>query len=161
MTRVLLMAALLAAPAYPCSVVGTISGAAMFSTADVIIRAKAATYAFPRAAKDDDGFIRFRLLENIRSAAPDLLLKGRLVDADDWNDKPAPYDFVRPSGRGGSCYTNQYRASADYLLFLKRTKDGYTTAWYPLGPVNEQLRSDKDPWLLWTKEQERKRKEQQ
>jgi hypothetical protein len=25
--------------------------------------------------------------------------------------------------------------------------------WYALGPVNEQLRSATDPWLVWVKQQ--------
>lgn len=49
------------------------------------------------------------------------------MDNDDWNDKPAPYDFVRPTGRIGSCYTNQYRAGAEYLVFLKKKQDGTLT----------------------------------
>jgi hypothetical protein len=29
----------------------------------------------------------------------------------------------------------------------------YTVNWYALGPVNEQLRSAEDPWLLWVREE--------
>ena len=33
-----------------------------------------------------------------------------------------------------------------------RTNDGdYIVNWYALGPVNDQLRSDSDPWLLWVR----------
>ncbi|MEX2261561.1 MAG: hypothetical protein WD696_06400 [Bryobacteraceae bacterium] len=44
--------------------------------------------------------------------------------------------------------------TAPFLLFLKKTSTGeFTVNWYPLGPVNEQLRSDRDKWLLWVREQ--------
>jgi len=33
--------------------------------------------------------------------------------------------------------------------------DGYTLGWFPLGPVNEQLRSSDDPWVQWVREQVR------
>jgi hypothetical protein len=29
----------------------------------------------------------------------------------------------------------------------------YTVYWSPLSPVNEQLRSAEDPWLLWVRQQ--------
>jgi hypothetical protein len=31
--------------------------------------------------------------------------------------------------------------------------NGYTVNWYPLGPVNEQLRSAEDAWLRWVREE--------
>jgi hypothetical protein len=40
---------------------------------------------------------------------------------------------------------------------LKKTKTGdFTVNWYPLGPVNEQLHSDQDEWILWVRQQARK-----
>jgi len=39
-------------------------------------------------------------------------------------------------------------------LVLRRTSgEIYTVNWYALGPVNEQLRSPNDPWLVWVREQ--------
>lgn len=32
--------------------------------------------------------------------------------------------------------------------------DGYTVNWY-VGPVNEQVRSADDPWVVWVREQVR------
>jgi hypothetical protein len=75
------------------------------------LRARAVGYAFPHDAPD--GFVRFRILEQLHGKAPDLILAGRLVETDDWNDKPAPYDFVRPTGRAGSCFTESYRSGAE------------------------------------------------
>jgi len=83
----------------------------------------------------------------------DLILPGYLVDRDDFNDRPAPYTFVRPGGRAGSCFANPYRSGAQFLLFLKKTIAGELTVnWYALAPVNEQLHSDDDPWPLWVRE---------
>jgi len=82
-----------------------------------------------------------------------------LVCTDDFNDKPAPYTFVRPGGRTGSCFANTYRRDAQYLLFLKKPKAGeFTVNWTALAPVNEQLRSGEDPWLVWVREQANKLK---
>ncbi len=50
------------------------------------------------------------------------------------------------------------RQGAEFLLMLKKGADGsYAVNWYPLGPVNEQLRSGEDPWLLWVRDQVGKR----
>jgi hypothetical protein len=84
----------------------------------------------------------------------ELILPGYLMDRDDFNDHEAPYSFVRPNGRSGSCFANSYRSGAEFLLMLRKRPSGdYTVNWYALGPVNEQLRSESDPWLLWVREQ--------
>src|SRR4029077_5286484 len=37
---------------------------------------------------------------------------------------------------------------------LKKRSDGvFTVNWYPLAPVNEQIHSADDPWLLWVRRQ--------
>jgi hypothetical protein len=67
--------------------------------------------------------------------------------------------FVRPGGRAGSCFANSYRRDAEYLLFLKKLKGGeFTVNWAALAPVNEQIRSAEDPWLIWVREQANKSK---
>ena len=39
-------------------------------------------------------------------------------------------------------------------MMLKKNHDGeFTVYWYALGPVNEQLHSADDPWLLWVRKQ--------
>ena len=146
--------------AYPCSIVGKISSVEMVNAADAIVRARAVEYAVsPNGALwttgTPDSKIRFQVIETIRGPVPsDLILPGYLVDRDDFNDHQPPYKFVRPNGRAGSCFANSYRSGGQFLLFLKKTKSGeFTVNWYALGPVNEQLHSDEDPWLVWVREQ--------
>ncbi len=80
-----------------------------------------------------------------------------LSDRDDFNDHVPPYRFVRPNGRHGSCYANTYRLGAQFLLILKKKASGeFTVNWSGLGPVNAQLHSSSDPWLLWVREQAKK-----
>ena len=86
-------------------------------------------------------------------------MPGYLVDTDDFNDQKPPYSFVRPNGRHGSCYANSYKTGAQFLLMLKKSKDGNLTVnWYPLGPVNEQLHSESDEWLDWVREKAAQRR---
>jgi hypothetical protein len=67
---------------------------------------------------------------------------------------------VRPGGRRGSCFANSYRRDAQYLLFLKKPNRGdLTVNWAALAPVNEQLRSAEDPWLIWVRQQAGKLKD--
>jgi hypothetical protein len=150
--------------ARPCSVVGKISATDMVKKSDAIVRAQAVEYAEPPAGPGavssgpPDSRVRFRVLERVRGAASitTLALPGSFVDTDDFNDQPPPYNFVRPAGRAGSCFATSYRQGAEYLLFLKKEPSGeLTLSWYPLGPVNEQLHSARDPWLLWARKQSR------
>jgi len=86
-----------------------------------------------------------------------------LVDRDDFNRSPPPYKYARRSA-DASCYAESYKPGSQYLLIFKRhpgsstlgattkTESGdLTLSWFPLGPVNEQLHSDTDPWLLWVR----------
>ena len=132
----------------------------MVTGADAIVRARAAEYAVAPSdtlgtTGTPDSRIRCKVIERIRGSVPsDLILPGYLVDRDDFNDQRPPYTFVRPNGRAGSCFANSYRSGGQFLLLLKKTKSGeFTVNWYALGPVNEQLHSDEDPWLLWVREQ--------
>jgi len=51
-------------------------------------------------------------------------------------------------------FANSYRSGGEFLLLLKKRQSGELTLnWYVLGPVNEQLHSTNDPWLLWVREQ--------
>jgi hypothetical protein len=87
----------------------------------------------------------------------EIILPGALSEGDDFNDQPVPYNFVRPGGRHGSCFAYYYRAGAEFLFMLKKQQTGeYTVYWYALGPVNEQLRSTDDPWLLWVRKMAKK-----
>jgi len=158
--------ALLPNNGYSCSVLGIISNVDMVKGADVIVWATAVDYARPprnpnvMTTGEPDSRVRFMVIETVKGQAiQELALPGYLVSKDDFNDKPAPYVFVRPGGRAGSCFANSYRRDAQYLLFLKRPKDGELTVnWAALAPVNEQLRSSEDPWLIWVREQANKSK---
>lgn len=129
----------------------------MLRDADAIVRALAVEYAVPpQTSRQSDSLIRFRVLEVIRGTdmPTDLIQPGYLSDRDDFNSGAVPYTIVRRMGQGGSCYADFYRSGGQFLLFLKRLAEGaYTTKWYPLGPVNEQLRSETDPWLLWVRQE--------
>lgn len=152
------------ATSWGCSVPAILSGGELVRSADVIIRGKAVEYARPPSdpmrwtTGVPDSRVRFEKLEIVRGThSSDLILPGYLVARDDFNDQQPPYTFVRPGGRGGSCFANSYRKGEQYLLFLKKTKDGvFTVNWAPLAPVNEQLRSPEDAWLRWVREQSKK-----
>jgi len=153
--------ALLAVEGRTCTVSGVISNVDMVKTADSVVRATAIEYANPprdpgiQTTGVPDSRVRFKVSETIRGqSVQDLVLPGYLVSTDDFNDRPAPYTFVRPGGRAGSCFANSYRRDAQYLLFLKQTAQGdITVNWAALAPVNEQLRSAEDPWLTWVRQQ--------
>ncbi len=150
-----------AAAAWPCSVTGIMRNTDMVKNADAVVRATAVEYAVPPSNPNlitsgvPDSTIRFRVEENIRGiTVTDLVLHGYLINRDDFNDQTPPYSFVRPLGRRGSCFANSYRTGAQFLLFLKKNPAGeLIVEWVPLGPVNEQLHSDSDPWLLWVRDQ--------
>jgi hypothetical protein len=152
-----------AVDAYSCKTAREVSNVVMIRESDAIVRVSAEDYAFaPKAPtsltginQDSYSRIRFKVLEVIRGKTiGELVLPGVLVDADDFNEFPPPYTEVRPDGRRGSCFASSYRSAAQYLLMLKQKPDGgFTTDWYPLAPVNEQLHSSNDPWLLWVRKE--------
>ena len=152
-----------AVEAYPCKTPREVSNLVMIRESDAIVRVSADDYAFaPKAPTSSTGIhqdsysrIRFTVLEVIRGKATgELVLPGVLVDADDFNEFPPPYNEVRPNGRRGSCFASSYRSGAQYLFMLKLKPHGrFTTDWYPLTPVNEQLHSSNDPWLLWVRKE--------
>jgi hypothetical protein len=135
----------------------------MLLQADAILRAVAVEYARPPADPNNwttgepASSVRFKVLEVLRGndQRTELALPGYLSERDDFNDHQPPYTFVRPNGRAGSCFANTYRTGAQFLLFLKSRDGNYTVNWYALGPVNEQLRSEHDPWLVWAREHTR------
>jgi hypothetical protein len=130
------------------------------SGAEIIIRAAADRYVKAPAGnlrylnEPDDAEIEFRVVETLKgeNVPSAVILNGYLTEKDDFNDRPVPYDFVRPGGRGGSCSAYEYKQGAEFLLFLKKKDGKLTTHWYALAPTNEQLRSADDPWVVWVKE---------
>ena|SRR5687768_944091 len=152
--------------AEPCSITGPVLPEEIVRGSDAIVRAIAVEYARPPkdptiwTTGEPDSQVRFRTIEVVkgRDVPSVIVLPGYIDDRDDFNDVKVPYTFVRPGGRHGSCFANSYRQGAEFLLMLKkRADDSYTVNWYALGPVNEQLRSAEDPWLLWVREQVGKR----
>lgn len=127
--------------------------------ADIIVRATAVRYVkepdpSTRTTGLADSTIEFKVEEVLRgkNVQRTLILNGYLSDKNDYNDMPVPYTFVRKNGRAGSCFANTYRRGGQFLLFLRKMDDGgYTPNISPLGPTNEQLRNDDDPWLAWTR----------
>jgi hypothetical protein len=146
----------------PCDRFCCISPGEVVHNADAIVRAVVLGYALEAPTwtnGEPDSRVRFKTIEVVKgSDVPQTIdLSGELTDQDDFNDDKVPYTFVRPDGRHGNCFATSYRVGAEFLLMLKRRPDGaYTVNWYSLGPVNEQLRSADDPWLVWVREQTRR-----
>ncbi|CAF4449438.1 unnamed protein product [Rotaria sp. Silwood2] len=146
---------------WACSVLKLTTPEELISKAHAIVRAKAISYEKPPAEQGSwyngtpDSVITFELEEQIKGnqRIPNpLWINGYLSEHDDFNDRPSPYDFVRPNGRSGSCIANTYKQNAEFLLFLD---DKFTPYWDALTPVNEQLHSPSsdDQWLQWTHEE--------
>ncbi len=136
----------------PVSVFEVVDGA------DLIIRATAVEYVVEPQGNigttdRTTPVIRFQVEEILRGPLePGVVeLSGYLNETDDFNDHSAPYTFVRPNGRSGSCFAYTYRRGAEFLLFLREDNGSYTVEWNALAPVNEQLHSGQDPWLFWVR----------
>jgi hypothetical protein len=107
--------------------------------------------------------VRFSVLQILKGDRPstEIEFKGILRDSDDRNDRPIPYDVIRPGGRIGTCFALTYRPGAEYLLLLGRGEHSsyaepneLTPYWTPLGPTNEQLLDGaRDPWYRWVIQQ--------
>jgi hypothetical protein len=162
----------LATPAWPCSVVAPLPSAErLVGDAEVIARVRAeALSSTPGHAGVMAGSptqVRFTILELLkgRLSSSAIEFNGSLTDRDDRNDRPVPYDFVRPGGRAGNCFALTYRAGAEYLLLLRRGEhpayaqpNELTPYWAPLSPTNEQLFDPaSDAWLVWVRQKLRRR----
>ena len=141
---------------YPCSAVRRPSANELVKDAEAIVLVRAEglsgvkEFGTPTLATTGTQ-VRFRILEILKGEMPaaTIELTGTLTSADDRNDRPVPYDFVRPAGRHGNCYALEYRQSAEYVLLLKRQAGSLTPHWAPLAPTNEQVFGATDPWLAW------------
>lgn len=118
----------------------------MVDSASRIVRARAVTVdSLART-------ITFQPLEWLRgSTVPAVSLPGIAVERDDLNAGPVPYQIVRSAGQRGDCFAKEYRLGAQYLLLLRDQADRNAIQWWPLAPVNEQLRGEDDPWLAWVR----------
>ena len=123
-------------PVWSCTTTGIMPPLELVRTADLIVRARATGYAQapsgrPAPFGGPSTMVKFTVLEVLRGgdAPGSLQVAGILGERDDFNDRPVPYDFVRRGGRGGSCFATEYRDGAEFLLFLKKEKDGYTPYW--------------------------------
>jgi hypothetical protein len=133
----------------------------MVSRAEIIVRATAVEYVkapvgdLRQLNEPGDAEIEFSVREILKGEAvpSTIVLNGYLAARDDFNDRPVPYYFVRPGGRGGSCSAYEYKQGAEFLLFLKKINGRLTIRWYALAPTNEQVHSADDPWVVWVKEQ--------
>lgn len=122
--------------------------AQMVDSATEIVRARAVS------ADSLAHIVTFEPLEWIRRATADtarIKLYGRAVARDDFNPMAVPYRMVRPAGQRGDCFATEYRLGADYLLLLSHYPPPGRIQWWPLAPVNEQLRGEDDPWLAWVR----------
>jgi hypothetical protein len=143
----------------------------MVAAADLILRVKAVEYSGPPVSARSrievgllpETNVQFLVEEVVKGSydKPNIILPGYLVETDEWNNGSPPYTSVRPSG-GGSCFAISYRKGGQFLLMLRKwtvsfggrpNADGFTVYWYPLGPINEQLRSSDDPWVQWVRDQ--------
>lgn len=162
----------LAVPASPCSVVGPLPSAdSLVRKAEVIARVRAESLSSePGRAGIMAGSstqVRFAVLELLkgRLPSPTIDFNGSLMDRDDPNDHPVPYNFIRPGGRSGNCFALAYRVGAEYLLLLRRADhpsyaqpNDVTPYWAPLSPTNEQLLGGaSDAWFVWVSQEVRKR----
>jgi hypothetical protein len=152
---VLLLIAVGASRAQACSPRQRDTPHSLIARADGIYLVRAVRYtSTPQDAEADrlsplpTSTIQFQVLEVLKGARLGaLVLPARVDGNDDFNDRPVPYDFVRPEGRHGNCYALSYGLGRQYLLFVK---DG-TPYWSALGPTNEQVRGADDPWVRWVR----------
>jgi hypothetical protein len=167
--RTLLTIALLlvAGPAWPCTRVGPVPEAQLLvrqAQAIVRVRAVATSVQAGQAGvmAGNRTQVRFDVLEVLKgTVASDVVeFNGTLTNADDPNDRPVPYDFIRPGGRRGNCFALAYKAAAEYLLLLRRSEHAsfaqpeiLTPYWSALAPTNEQLMlGENDPWIAWVRQ---------
>ena len=117
---------MISATAEPCSISGPVSPEEVVRGADAIVTATAVEYARPPkdptiwTTGSPDSEVRFLVMEVLKGqVVPSVIgLPGYLVENDDLNELNAPYAFVRPGGRSGSCFANSYRHNGEFLLML-------------------------------------------
>jgi hypothetical protein len=109
--------------------------------------------AFRQPVRDGVVFETVQILKG-KSIPATLVVEGELTEQDDFNGYQAPYLAVRPSGDRGSCFAEEYRRGAEFLLVLHRDDARRLTPyWWPLLPSNEQLHIPRYLWLAWVRSQ--------
>jgi hypothetical protein len=163
--------------ALPCTTTAVYDPKTMVAAADLILRVRAVEYSSPPPTLSSRMAVEFVpastvdfLVEEVvkgKYEKTHIILPGYLTEQDEWNrqDQHPPYASARPSADAG-CFAHGYHKAGLFLLVLRKweasfgslagqSSDGYTLGWFPLGPVNEQLRSSDDPWVQWVREQVR------
>jgi hypothetical protein len=152
-------------PVVPCSVLGPLpTPQALVKASALIVHAKVEGFAESPGATGNvlawtPRQVSFRVIEVLKGSLVDdrLAFNGRIDPSDDWNDRPVPYDFIRPSGRAGSCFAVGYRNGAEYLLLLNQNETpnadsgAWSPYWRPLSATNEQVTGKTDAWLKWVR----------
>jgi hypothetical protein len=136
----------------------------LVNKAALVVVATAADYWRVPAANGTDGIVEFEITETLKGVRPSTMLRlaGTLTDKDDFNDRPAPYTFIRPDGRHGNCFATSYRKGGSFLLLLQPSTDGRNTPsepfrpnltpfWEALAPTNEQVHGPDDSWIAWVR----------
>ena len=151
---------LLASPSvsFACSVPSIPTPAQLVREAEVILHVIADRYVVDppkdvRTTGEAPSIIQFQVVEVVKGDfdSGTIDLHGYLSPYDDYNDGTIPYQFVRASGRSGSCQANTYRDGGHFLLLLKKWRDELRPNWAALAPVNEQILGSSDPWLAWVR----------
>ena len=145
-----------AVPAWPCSFgLGYVDPAptpqALVAQAETIVRARARPHDEP-SSRTSRVLVLFDVLDVLKGTLPRSVLgfPGYLESVDDFNGFQVPYTGVRRGGLHGDCHASNYRANAEYLLFLKgQLPNRQTPHWAALRPTNEQVLGAADPWVAW------------
>ena len=96
-----------------------------------------------------DTTLSFEVLETLKgdSLPRSVIIRGFLMQTDDFNMGSVPYAFVRRQGGKGDCFANGYRHGGEFLLLLREG----TPYWAALQPTSEQVRGADDAWVQWVR----------
>jgi hypothetical protein len=137
---------ILASFVWACTVVHVDSAAEITQKAEVIIRAQVVAY---NKGEEFGGKVEFKVLEVLKGKLKQekVAFPGQTENYYGPNDGKPPYASVRPGGRQGSCFAEDYKMNAEFLLFLRND----SPYWSPLAPTNEEVSGEDDPWVWWVK----------